>query len=126
MGDGGGVRAARSAEVRASLETAVVVGGLAHRRVADSGHNELEWRFAMVSELLQSRPGEQMWMCRPDKNAGSSHMGAGKFDPVNHVVPFFTPIPTLAYDPAALCLEWTLAAYLVRADQGGKCLRVAL
>jgi hypothetical protein len=41
-------------------------------------------------------------LCRPDKNAGSFHVGAGKFDPVNHVVPFFTPIPTLAYDPAAL------------------------
>jgi outer membrane receptor protein involved in Fe transport len=43
-------------------------------------------------------------LCRPDKNTGSFHVGAGKFDPVNHVVPFFTPIPTLAYNPADLAV----------------------
>jgi len=40
-------------------------------------------------------------LCRPDKS-GSFHVGAGKFDPVNHVVPFFTPIPTLAYGASDL------------------------
>jgi len=43
-----------------------------------------------------------MGLCRPDKN-GSFHVGAGKFDPVNHDVPFFTPIATLSYpDPTTL------------------------
>jgi hypothetical protein len=40
-------------------------------------------------------------LCRPDRN-GSFHVGAGSFNPQTHVVPFFTPIPTLAYDPADL------------------------
>jgi outer membrane receptor protein involved in Fe transport len=35
-------------------------------------------------------------LCRPNKD-GSFHLGAGSFDPINHDVPFFTPIPTLAY-----------------------------
>ncbi len=40
-------------------------------------------------------------LCRPNKN-GSFHTGAGSFDPETHQVPFFTPIPTLAYDASAL------------------------
>jgi outer membrane receptor protein involved in Fe transport len=35
-------------------------------------------------------------LCRPNKS-GSFHTGAGSFNPVTHTVPFFTPIPTLAY-----------------------------
>jgi hypothetical protein len=40
-------------------------------------------------------------LCRPD-SSGSFHMGAGNFDPINHNVTFFTPIPTLAYNTADL------------------------
>ena len=40
-------------------------------------------------------------LCRPDKN-GSFHVGAGSFNPQTHTVPFFTPIPTLAYPAAEL------------------------
>ncbi len=40
-------------------------------------------------------------LCRPDKN-GAFHVGAGSFNPQTHTVPFFTPIPTLAYDPAQI------------------------
>jgi outer membrane receptor protein involved in Fe transport len=40
-------------------------------------------------------------LCRPDRN-GSFHVGAGKFDPITHTVPFFTPIPTLAYGSSDL------------------------
>ena len=40
--------------------------------------------------------------CEPNKN-GSFHVGAGKFDPVTHTVPYFTPIAKLAYpDPTTL------------------------
>ena len=40
-------------------------------------------------------------LCRPNKNGGF-HTGAGKFDPITHTVPFFTPIPELAYPKSAL------------------------
>ncbi len=40
-------------------------------------------------------------LCRPDKN-GSFHVGAGNYDKTTRTVTFFTPIPTLAYDPATL------------------------
>jgi hypothetical protein len=40
-------------------------------------------------------------LCRPDRD-GSFHTGAGSFNPVTHEQSFFTPIPTLAYAPAAL------------------------
>ena len=40
-------------------------------------------------------------LCRPDRD-GSFHVGAGKFDSATQRVTFFTPIPTLAYAPAAL------------------------
>ena len=39
--------------------------------------------------------------CEPDKN-GAFHVGAGSFNPQTHKVPFFTPIPTLAYPAADL------------------------
>jgi hypothetical protein len=40
-------------------------------------------------------------LCRPDRN-GAFHVGAGSFNAQSHTVPFFTPIPTLAYDPTDL------------------------
>jgi hypothetical protein len=36
-------------------------------------------------------------LCRPNKAPGSFHVGPGKFNPQTHTVPFFTPIPTMAY-----------------------------
>ena len=40
--------------------------------------------------------------CEPNKNGGF-HVGAGSFNSQTHRVPFFTPIPTLAYpDPTTL------------------------
>ena len=40
-------------------------------------------------------------LCRPNRN-GAFHVGASKYDPISRTVTFFTPIPTLAYDPASL------------------------
>jgi hypothetical protein len=37
-------------------------------------------------------PEEDVGVCRPDKGTGSFHTGAGSFDPVTHMVPFFTPV----------------------------------
>ena len=39
--------------------------------------------------------------CEPNKNGGF-HVGPGSFNPQTHTVPFFTPIPTLAYPAADL------------------------
>jgi hypothetical protein len=39
---------------------------------------------------------EDVGICRPDKGTGSFHTGAGSFNPVTHVVPFFTPVPDIA------------------------------
>jgi hypothetical protein len=39
--------------------------------------------------------------CEPNKNGGF-HVGAGSFNPQTHHVPFFTPIPTLAYNASDL------------------------
>jgi len=36
-------------------------------------------------------------LCRPNKASGSFHVGPGSFDPQTHIVPFFTPVPTMAY-----------------------------
>lgn len=36
-------------------------------------------------------------LCRPNKAPGSLHISPGKFNPQTHTVPFFTPIPTMAY-----------------------------
>jgi hypothetical protein len=38
---------------------------------------------------------EDVGLCRPDKGTGSFHTGAGSFNPVTHVVPFFTPLPNI-------------------------------
>jgi len=37
---------------------------------------------------------EDVGVCRPNK-AGAFHYGAGKFDPINHNVVFFTPVPNI-------------------------------
>jgi hypothetical protein len=42
-------------------------------------------------------------LCRPNKNGGF-HVGAGKFNPITHTVPYFTPIPTMAYAASDLAL----------------------
>jgi carboxypeptidase family protein/TonB-dependent receptor-like protein len=42
-------------------------------------------------------------LCRPNRN-GSFHVGAGSFDATTHTVPFFTPIPTLAYGASDLAV----------------------
>jgi hypothetical protein len=39
---------------------------------------------------------EDVGVCRPSKGSGSFHVGAGKFDPVTHTVPFFTPLTSLS------------------------------
>ncbi len=36
-------------------------------------------------------------LCRPNRAPGSFHVGAGSFNPQTHIVPFFTPNPTMAY-----------------------------
>ncbi len=41
-------------------------------------------------------PEEDVGICRPDKGTGSFHTGAGSFNPITHVVPFFTPVPDIA------------------------------
>jgi outer membrane receptor protein involved in Fe transport len=38
---------------------------------------------------------EDVGVCRPNKGSGSFHMGAGKFDPINHVQPYFTPVANI-------------------------------
>jgi hypothetical protein len=38
---------------------------------------------------------EDVSICRPNKGTGSFHTGAGSFNPVTHVVPFFTPVPDI-------------------------------
>jgi hypothetical protein len=38
---------------------------------------------------------EDVSICRPNKGPGSFHTGAGSFNPVTHVVPFFTPVPDI-------------------------------
>jgi hypothetical protein len=35
---------------------------------------------------------QDVGVCRPSKGTGSFHTGPGSFDPINHVVPFFTPV----------------------------------
>jgi hypothetical protein len=37
-------------------------------------------------------PEEDVGVCRPDKGTGSFHTGAGSFNPITHMVPFFTPV----------------------------------
>ncbi len=39
---------------------------------------------------------EDVGICRPNKGSGSFHVGPGKFDPINHNVTFFTPLPSLS------------------------------
>jgi len=34
-------------------------------------------------------------ICRPSKGSGTFHVGAGKFDPINHTVTYFTPLTSL-------------------------------
>jgi hypothetical protein len=38
---------------------------------------------------------QDVGVCRPNKGAGSFHTGAGSFNPVTHVVPFFTPVANI-------------------------------
>lgn len=38
---------------------------------------------------------EDVGVCRPSKGTGSFPIGAGSFDPINHDVPFFTPLASL-------------------------------
>jgi len=38
---------------------------------------------------------EDVGICRPDKGTGSFHTGAGSFNPVTHLVPFFIPVPDI-------------------------------
>ena len=44
---------------------------------------------------------EDVSICRPNKGTGSFHTGAGSFDPVKHIVPFFTPVPDIVTNPGA-------------------------
>ena len=43
-------------------------------------------------------------LCRPNKGSGSFHVGPGSFDAQKHIVPFFTPIPTMAYAASDLAV----------------------
>src|SRR5438045_2788565 len=56
--NGGGIRVAirPRKELRWKQQS---FGGLAHRRLADYGYHELEWRLAVDAELLQLRPSER-------------------------------------------------------------------
>jgi len=54
--------------------------------------------------------------CIPDQN-GTFKVGAGDFDPVTRQVTFFTPVSTLAYDPATLTVG-TDACSLARPTSG--------
>jgi outer membrane receptor protein involved in Fe transport len=56
--------------------------------------------------------------CRPDKN-GAFHMGAGSFNPQTHTVPFFTPIPKLAYAASDLSNVGTDTCTLARPSGPG-------
>ncbi|HZQ94949.1 MAG TPA: TonB-dependent receptor [Candidatus Sulfotelmatobacter sp.] len=38
---------------------------------------------------------EDVGVCRPNRGSGSFHMGAGKFDPIQHITPFFTPVANI-------------------------------
>ncbi len=42
---------------------------------------------------------EDVGLCRPNKGTGSFHTGAGSFNPVTHIVPFFTPVPDIVTNP---------------------------
>ncbi|MGH9546586.1 MAG: TonB-dependent receptor [Terriglobales bacterium] len=44
---------------------------------------------------------EDVGVCRPDKGSGSFHTGAGKLDPINHTITFFTPVPDITVTPGA-------------------------
>jgi Carboxypeptidase regulatory-like domain/TonB dependent receptor len=44
---------------------------------------------------------EDVSICRPNKGTGSFHVGAGSFDPVRHIVPFFTPVPNIVTNPGS-------------------------
>ncbi|MFL6438552.1 MAG: TonB-dependent receptor [Terriglobales bacterium] len=54
--------------------------------------------------------------CNPDYKGGFS-VGAGQFDPVNHQVPFFTPVAALSY-PASSLTVGTDACTLARPTSG--------
>jgi outer membrane receptor protein involved in Fe transport len=54
--------------------------------------------------------------CNPDYKGGFS-VGAGSFDPVNHIVPFFTPVSALAY-PASSLTVGTDTCTLARPSSG--------
>jgi outer membrane receptor protein involved in Fe transport len=46
--------------------------------------------------------GEQdTGVCRPNRGSGSFHMGAGKFDPIKHIQPYFTPVANIVTNPGA-------------------------
>jgi hypothetical protein len=42
---------------------------------------------------------EDVNVCRPNRGRGSFHIGAGSFDPINHTVTFFTPVPDITTTP---------------------------
>ena len=42
---------------------------------------------------------EDVNVCRPNKGSGSFHTGAGKLDPINHTITFFTPVPDITVTP---------------------------
>ncbi|MGH9502584.1 MAG: TonB-dependent receptor, partial [Terriglobales bacterium] len=44
---------------------------------------------------------EDVGVCRPDKGTGSFKTGAGKLDPINHTITFFTPVPDITATPGA-------------------------
>ncbi|MBV9480107.1 MAG: TonB-dependent receptor, partial [Acidobacteria bacterium] len=39
---------------------------------------------------------QDVGICRPSRGTGTFHVGAGHFDPINHDVPFFTPLTSLS------------------------------
>ena len=42
---------------------------------------------------------EDVGVCRPNRGSGSFHTGVGKFDPVAHTIPYFTPVPNIVTTP---------------------------
>ena len=60
--------------------------------------NTMNWSSGLpwTPSTAECGAEQDVGICRPNKGSGSFHVGAGKFDPITHTVPFFTPLTSLS------------------------------
>jgi hypothetical protein len=60
--------------------------------------NTMNWSSGLpwTPSTAECGAEQDVGVCRPSKGSGTFHVGAGSFDPINHRVPFFTPLTSLS------------------------------